>query len=131
MDKPRVGYAKQKRNRRIMAGSAAAVAFLDVAWAVSRLEPAAPAVDAAVVFTNTVKRGQMVRQVRGFGTLVPETVVVIAARDVGRVERRLIQPGQAVAPGTVLLELSSPQVEQEFLDAAAQLREAQADLADL
>ena len=131
MDKPRVGIAKQKRIRRIVAGSVATVAFLGIAWAVSRIEPAAPAVDAAVVFTDAVKRGQMVRQVRGIGTLVPETVVVIAASDSGRVERRFIQPGQAVGPDTVLLELSSPQVEQEYLEAAAQLREAQADLADL
>ena len=131
MDKPRVGIAKQKRIRRIVAGSVATVAFLGIAWAVSRIEPAAPAVDAAVVFTDAVKRGQMVRQVRGIGTLVPETVVVIAASDSGRVERRFIQPGQAVGPETVLLELSSPQVEQEYLEAAAQLREAQADLADL
>ena len=131
MDKPRVGYARQKRIRRILVASVAAVAFLGIAWAVSRIEPAAPAVDSAVVFTDTVKRGQMVRQVRGIGTLVPETVVVIAASDAGRVERRFIQPGQAVVHGTVLLELSSPQVEQEYLDAAAQLREAQAGLANL
>ena len=131
MDKPRVGYARRKRIRRILFASVAAAAFLGIAWTVSRIEPAAPAVDAAVVFTDTVKRGQMVRQVRGIGTLVPETVVVIAASDAGRVERRFIQPGQAVVPGTVLLELSSPQVEQEYLDAAAQLREAQAGLANL
>jgi HlyD family secretion protein len=131
MDKPWVGYAKQKRIRRILAGSVAAVAFLSVAWAVPRITPAARAVDAAVVFPDTVKRGQMVRQVCGIGTLVPETVVVIAASYAGRVERRFIQSGQAVVPGTVLLEPSSPQVEQEFMDAEAQLREAQADLANL
>jgi HlyD family secretion protein len=131
MDKPRVGYAKQKRVRRFLAGTIAAVALLSIAWAVSRIQPAAPGVDAAVVFTDTVKRGQMVRQVRGIGTLVPETVVVIAASDAGRVERRFIQPGQPTATGTVLLELSSPQVEQEYLDASAQLRQAQADLANL
>lgn len=131
MDKPRVGYAKRKRIRRAIAGAIAAVALLAVAWAVSRIEPAAPGVDAAVVFTDTVKRGQMIRQVRGIGTLVPETVVVIAASDAGRIERRFIQPGQPTATGTVLLELSSPQVEQEYLDASAQLRQAQADLANL
>ena len=131
MDKPRVGYAKQKRIRRIIAGSLTVAAVLGMAWAVSRIEPAAPRVDAAVVFADTVKRGQMVRQVRGIGTLVPETVIVIAASDAGRIERRFIESGQAVVPGTVLLELSSPQVEQEYLDAAAQLRGAQADLANL
>ena len=131
MDKRRVGYAKQKRIRRIIAGSLTVAAVSGLAWAVFRIEPAAPRVDAAVVFADTVKRGQMVRQVRGIGTLVPETVIVIAASDAGRIERRFIESGQAVVPGTVLLELSSPQVEQEYLDAAAQLREAQADLANL
>ena len=131
MDKPRIGYAQRKRTRQTVAGSIAAVTLLAVAWAVSRIEPAAPGVDAAAVFTDTVKRGEMLRQVRGVGTLVPETVVVIAASDAGRVERRFVQPGQPVEQGTILLELSSPQVEQEYLDAAAQLREAQAELANL
>ncbi len=131
MDKARVGYARRKRIRRIVLGSVAGTAFLAVAWVVSRIEPAAPGVDAATVFTDTVERGEMLRQVRGIGTLVPETVVVIAASDAGRIEQRRVQPGQSVAPGTVLLELSSPQVEQEYLDAEAQLREAEADLANL
>ncbi|MYC66994.1 MAG: HlyD family efflux transporter periplasmic adaptor subunit [Acidobacteriia bacterium] len=131
MDKARVGYARRKRIRRIVLGSVAGTAFLAVAWVVSRIEPAAPRVDAATVFTDTVERGEMLRQVRGIGTLVPETVVVIAASDAGRIERRRVQPGQSVAPDTVLLELSSPQVEQEYLDAEAQLREAEADLANL
>ena len=131
MDKARIGYARRKRIRRIVLGSVAATACLALAWVVSRIEPAAPSVDAAVVFTDTVERGEMLRQVRGIGTLVPETVVVIAASDAGRIERRLVQPGQSVAPYTVLLELSSPQVEQEYLDAEAQLREAEADLANL
>ena len=131
MDKPRIGYAKRKRARRVTAGSVAVAALVGVGWALSRVEPAAPGVDAAVVFTDTVKRGEMLRQVRGIGTLVPETVVVIAASDSGRVERRLVQPGQPVKPDTVLLDLSSPQVEQEHLDAEAQLRAAQADLANL
>ena len=131
MDKPWVGYAKHKRIHRFLPVSVATDAFLSVASAVPRIKPAAPAVDAAVVFPDTVKRGEMVRQVRGTGTLVPETVAVIAANDAGRVERRFIQPGQAVVPGTVLLEPSSPQVEQEYTDAEAQLREAQAGLANL
>lgn len=131
MDKPRIGYAKRKRARQISAGAAALILALALGWILSRIEPAAPGVDSAAVFTDTVERGEMLRQVRGIGILVPETVVVIAASDEGRVERRHVQPGQPVRPGTVLLELSSPQVEQEHLDAEAQLREAQADLANL
>ena len=131
MDRPRIGYAKQKRTRRIVVGSFGAVVLLGLAWALSRVGPAAPGVDAAGVFTDTVERGEMVRQVRGIGTLVPETVLVIAASDAGRIEQRFAQPGQEVGLDTVLLELGSPQVEQEYLDAAAQLRQAQADLANL
>ncbi len=131
MDKPRVGYARKKRIRQITVASSAAIVVGALGWAVSRLEPAAPSVDSAMVFTDTVKRGEMLRQVRGIGTLVPETIVVIAASDAGRVERRHVQPGQAVRTSTVLLELSSPQVEQEYLDAEAQLKGAQADLANL
>ncbi len=71
------------------------------------------------------------RQVRGIGVLVPETTVFIPASAAGRVARRLVQPGQPVEPGTVLLELSSPQLEQEHLDSAAQLKGAEADLANL
>ena len=131
MDKPRIGYAEKKRNRRIAIGLGVGIGALALVWAVSRLEPAAPGVDSAVVFADTVRRGEMLRQVRGIGTLVPETIVVIAATDAGRVERRRIQPGQPVTPETVLLDLSSPQVQQEYLDALAQLNAAQADLANL
>ena len=131
MDKPRVGYAEKKRNRRIAIGLALGIGALGLVWAVSRLEPAAPGVDSSVVFADTVRRGEMLRQVRGIGTLVPETIVVIAATDAGRVEHRRIQPGQPVSAETVLLDLSSPQVQQEYLDALAQLNAAQADLANL
>ena len=131
MDKPRVGYAEKKRVRRAIAALAALLAIATVGWLVSRIEPAAPTVDTTAVFTDTVERGELLRRVRGIGTLVPETVLVIAATDEGRVERRLVQPGQQVGPATVLLELSSPQVAQEHLDAEAQLRAVQADLANL
>lgn len=107
----------------------AAAALL--AWVLARLEPAAPSVDSSGVYLDTVKRGQMVRQVRGIGVLVPKTIVFIPASDAGRVVRRLVQPGQPVEPGTVLLELSSPHLEQEYLDSAAQLKVAEADLANL
>ena len=73
MDKARIGYARRKRIRRIVLGSVAATAFVALAWVVSRIEPAAPSVDAAVVFTDTVERGEMVRQVRGIGTLAPSS----------------------------------------------------------
>lgn len=131
MDKPRLGYARKKLIRRIVGGACALAAAALLAWVLARLEPAAPSVDSSGVYLDTVKRGQMVRQVRGIGVLVPETIVFIPASDAGRVVRRLVQPGQLVEPGTVLLELSSPQLEQEYLDSAAQLKAAEADLANL
>ncbi len=131
MDRLRVGHVRRKRVRRIVISAVVALVFLALAWSVSQLEPRAPSVDADLIYTDTVMRGEMVRQVSGIGTLVPETVVVIAASDPGRIERRFVQPGQPVNPSTVLLELSSPLVEQEYLDAEAQLKEVQADLANL
>lgn len=131
MDKPRFGYARKKRTRQIAACSAALMVVAGLAWTLSRLDPAAPSVNSAVIFTDTVRRGNMLREVRGVGTLVPELIVVIAASEAGRVERRHVQAGQSVRADTILLELSSPQVEQEHLDAAAQLKAAQADLANL
>ena len=73
----------------------------------------------------------MLRQVRGIGILAPETIVFVPANDEGRVERRLVVQGQPVSAGTILLELSSPRLEQEYLDAQAQLAAAKADLANL
>ena len=110
MDKRRVGYVQRKRVRCIAAGAAGLIAALALGWVLFRLEPAVPGVDAAVVFTDTVERCEMLTQVRGIGTLVPETVVVIAASDARRVEQRHVEPGQPVRTGIVLLELSSLQV---------------------
>ena len=131
MDKPRVGYARKKRIRQIILGVGLLLGLAAITWALSRLEPAAPSVDGSTVFPDTVKRGEMLRQVRGIGILAAETIVFIPANDEGRVERRLVQPGQAVTRDTILLELSSPRVEQELLDAQAQLKGAEADLANL
>lgn len=93
---------------------------------VSRLKPAAPSVARAAVVLDTVKRGPMVRQVRGLGTLVPEEIRWIPAATDGRVERVVVQPGTRVEADTVLLELSNPEVELRALEAESQLRAAQA-----
>lgn len=100
-------------------------------YALSKLEPAAPSVVRSTVFPDTVKRGELVRQVRGIGVLAPESIVFISARDEGRIEKRLLQPGQEVTPDTILLEMSSPTLEQLFFDAESQLRGAEADYANL
>lgn len=97
-----------------------------VSVTLARLKPAAPAVTASTVWIDTVKRGEMVRQVRGLGTLVPEEIVWIPATTSGRVERRLVQPGTMVTPSTVIFELSNQELQQQLLDAQAQLKSAEA-----
>lgn len=99
--------------------------------ALSRLKPAAPSVDRSTMWTDRVKRGQMLRQVRGLGTLVPENIRIIAASSEGRVEQVFVQPGTSVDPGTVLISLSNPQLEQEAIDAEFQVRAAEADANNL
>lgn len=97
-----------------------------VSVTLARLKPAAPTVTASTVWIDTVKRGEMVRQVRGLGTLVPEEIVWIPATTSGRVERRLVQPGTMVTPSTVIFELSNQELQQQLLDAQAQLKSAEA-----
>jgi len=92
-----------------------------------RMNPAAPSVERSTVWIDTVKRGPMLRQVRGQGTLVPEEIRVIAASTQGRVERILVQPGTKVNAGTVLIELSNPELQQAVVDTEYQVRAAQAD----
>jgi HlyD family secretion protein len=97
----------------------------------SRLKPAAPSVERATVWLDTVKRGPMLREVRGLGTLVPEDIRWIPATTEGRVERILVRPGTAVRADSIILELTNPQVEQAAQDAELQLRAAEADLTNL
>jgi HlyD family secretion protein len=94
--------------------------------ALARLKPAAPTVDRATVWTDTVKRGPMLRDVRGLGTLEPETIWVIPAATDGRVEKRYLLPGTPVKAGTAILDLSNPQLRQETLDAQYQVKGAEA-----
>jgi len=92
------------------------------------LKPAAPAVDRGTLWVDSVRRGEMVREVRGPGTLVPEHVRFITALAAGRVERVLAQPGQHVKPETALLDLSNPDVQIQALQAEQQLTAARAEL---
>jgi HlyD family secretion protein len=103
---------RKKKIRRIIYGAVALLAIIVITVGVSRLKPAAPSVDRATVWVDTVKRGQMLRQVRGSGTLVPEDIRWISATTAGRVERIVLRAGAVVEPNTVILELSSPDVEQ-------------------
>ncbi|MBI4420338.1 MAG: HlyD family efflux transporter periplasmic adaptor subunit, partial [Gemmatimonadetes bacterium] len=123
MDIPRDPPPKRKRYVLIGVG---AIALVGVTVALGSLKPAAPTVESPWI--DKVKRGPMVRQVRGPGTLVPEQIRWISAVTQGRVERVLVQPGETVQPGTVLLELSNPDELLQALDAERALTTAQAQL---
>src|SRR5689334_15827955 len=129
MDVPRKGVAAKKRKRRIMIIAASALGLILATIAISRLKPAVPSVDRSTVWIDTVKRGPMVRQVRGLGTLIPEDIRWIAANTEGRVEKINIWPGTKVEPDDVILELSSPELEQSAHEAQSKAKAAEADLA--
>jgi HlyD family secretion protein len=112
-------------------GGAGLTAALLITVGVARLQPAAPSVDRATVWIDTVKRGPMVRQVRGIGALVSEDLRWIPAATSGRVERILLRPGTPVRADTVILELSNPSLEQEANDASLKLKAAEAGLVSL
>src|SRR2546421_9881909 len=125
---------QRKNRRRVKLAVYAVLAVLAVAlitYGLSRLKPAAPSVERGTVVFDTVKRGQMLLQVRGNGTLVPEEVRQIAAPVKGRVEQIFAKPGTEVSAGTVLVELSNPTVRQQAVDVEYQVKSAEADLNNL
>jgi HlyD family secretion protein len=130
VDIARPDMARRKRVKRAAYALVGVTAILLITVGVSRLKPAAPSVDRATVWVDTVKRGPMVRQVRGTGSLVPEDIRWIPAQTDGRVERILLRPGARVTPDTVLLELSNPELQQSALEAELQLRAGEAQLAN-
>ncbi|MGZ4967372.1 MAG: efflux RND transporter periplasmic adaptor subunit [Chthoniobacterales bacterium] len=131
MDVPRAGVAKKKKQKRIVMISLAVLGLIVVTFGLSRLKPAVPSVDRSTVWIDTVKRGPMVRQVRGLGTLVPEEIRWIAARTEGRVDKIIVRPGAHVDPDTLLIELTSPEVEQAARDAELQYKAAEAEFTTL
>jgi HlyD family secretion protein len=131
MDIARPDQTRRKRIRRTVYGVAALTAILLITVGVSRLKPAAPGVERATVWIDAVKRGPMLRDVRGQGTLVPEDIRWIPATTQGRVERIVLRPGTAVMPSSIILELSNPQLDQELQDALLKLKGAEASLTSL
>ncbi len=131
MDVPREGVAAKKRKRRIIIIAASALGLILATIAISRLKPAVPSVDRSTVWIDTVKRGPMVRQVRGLGTLVPEEIRWIPANTEGRVEKIIVWPGTQVERDTIILELTSPELEQAAHDAELQATAAEAELTTL
>ena len=131
MDVPRPHVARQKRKRRLIIAAASVLGLILITVVVSRLKPAAVSVDRASVWIDTVKRGPMLRQVRGLGTLVPEDIRWIAAAKDGRVEKIVVRPGAHVEPDTLIVELSSPDLQQAALDAELKAKGAEAELTTL
>ena len=119
---------KKKKMKRAAYGVAGLTVILLVTVFVSRLKPAAPSVDKATLWPDVVKRGPMVRQVRGTGTLVPEDTRWIPATTAGRVERILLRSGADVMPDSVIVELGSPELEQSVVESRLQLESAVAQL---
>ena len=126
VDIARPDSARAKRLKRILYGTGFTVVIIMITVGVSRLEPAAPRVDRDTVFMDTVQRGEMLRQVRGTGTLVPEQIRWISAVTSSTVERIVLRPGVIVDPDSVIVELSNPQLEQSALEAKLQLGAARA-----
>ena len=126
MDIARPDLARKKRLRHSLYSVSAIVVIALITVGVSRLEPAAPRVDRDTIYLDTVQRGPMVRQVRGTGTLVPEQIRLIPVTTDGTVERIVIRPGALVAPDTVILELSNPELEQSAQEVRLNLEAAEA-----
>jgi HlyD family secretion protein len=117
---------KKKKIRRALYWAGFLLIIVLVTLGVSKMKPAAPSVDRATVWIDTVKRGSMLRQVRGSGTLVPEEIRWIPATTQGRVERILLRPGASVKPDTVILELTNPELQQSVKEAQLAFQSAQA-----
>jgi HlyD family secretion protein len=129
MDIARPEFKRQKRRRQLVGFTIGTVCLGAVALGVSRLRPAAPEVERSTVWTDTVKRGSMLRQVRGLGSLIPsqEFTRQLPAETEATVVRIRMLPGSQVKADTILLEMSNPQVEQAALDAKLQLKAAEAE----
>ena len=127
MDIPRKDARRKKIIRRILAGLIVLPVIAFGTVALSRLKPAAPGVEMSTLWPDTVKRGPMVREVRGLGTLVPVDTMVIPATTDGRVERILVYPGTPVKADTVVMTMTSPELETDTLNAEYALKAAEAD----
>jgi HlyD family secretion protein len=131
MDIQRKDAGRKRLIRRLIYIAILVITIPLITWGLSRLKPAAPTVERATVWVDTVKRGPMVRQVRGLGTLVAEDILVIPAETDGRVEKRLMLPGVDVKPDTPIMVLTNPDLEVAMNDYEWQVKQAQANYEDL
>src|SRR5438445_511920 len=131
MDIQRPSNARAKKIRRITYGTVALLLLGGVTYGLSKLRPAAPSVDRATIWPDEVKRGPMLREVRGLGTLVPEDIRWIPAQTDSRVDRWVLRPGAIVKANSIIMELSDPTLQRDALDAQFLLKGAEADYANL
>jgi HlyD family secretion protein len=131
MDIARPELRKRKRQKQMLFGGIGLVVLTVITLGLARLEPAAPKVERATLYTGTIQRGEMVRQVRGNGSLIPERIVYVQAETDGRVERIAVLPSAAVEPDTIILELSNRELEQLVFDLEWQMKAARAGLKKL
>jgi HlyD family secretion protein len=127
MDIQRPSNARAKKIRRIVYGTVALMLLGGVTYGLSKLKPAAPTVDVGTIWSDTVKRGPMVRDVRGLGTLVPEDIRWIPSQTDAHVDKWVLRPPAPVKPDSIIMELSDPTVQKDFVDAEYQLKGAEAD----
>ena len=127
MDIRRDDLKIKKRRKQWIIGAAIGLLVLGATLGVARLKPAAPLVERSSVWLDTVKRGEMLRDVRGPGTLVPKEIRWITAETNAHVERIVVKPGAQVKPDTVLLELSNPEVQEQLASALAAVTAGRAD----
>src|SRR5712671_4193775 len=131
MDIQRPSNARAKKIRRIVYGTVALLLVGGVTFGLSKLRPAAPSVDRATIWPDEVKRGPIVREVLGLGTLVPEDIRWVAAQTDAHVDKWVLRPPAIVKPGSIIMELSDPIVQKDAVDAEFQLKGAEADYANL
>jgi len=131
MDIPRKDASRKRLIRRIVLGVVVLIAVVGTSFALKRLKPAPPSVDGSVVWRDTVKRGPITLERRGLGTLVPEQTMLVPATTDGRVERILIRPGTEVRANSIIMILSSPELETSTLDAEFAVKAAEADYQNL
>jgi HlyD family secretion protein len=131
MDIQRPSNARAKKIRRIIYSLIAVLFLAGATVGLSRLRPAAPSVERATIWTDDVKRGPMLREMRGLGTLIPEDIRWIAAQTDSRVDRIVLRPGAIVKADSIILELSDPELQRNTLDAEFQLKGAEADYENL
>ena len=131
MDVPRKSAAKKRLIKRIVLGVVLLAGVGAVSLVLARLKPAARSVELSTLWPDTVRRGPMVRDVRGLGTLVPEETLLIPANSDGRIDKIILRPGSPVKPDSIILTMSNPELQTALLDAEYTLKAAEAAYTDL